>query len=212
MSTWKPEDHIPPPIARILSRPNPNYILAFLSITQLLKVQKRTGWVNNGVENPESISDHMYRMSIMSMLIKNPQVNRDRCVRISLVHDIAEALVGDITPLDPMTKEEKHHREWVTVQYLANTLVKPYNEDAAREISEDWLTYENGTGLEGQYCKDLDKYEMLVQCFEYEQKYNGEKNLDQFWGCVDVIKTDEIKSWTQDLLKERELYFQELKK
>ncbi|CCD26706.1 5'-deoxynucleotidase NDAI_0I01370 [Naumovozyma dairenensis CBS 421] len=212
MSSWKPEDHIPPQIKRILSKRNPNHVLAFLSITQLLKLQKRTGWINNGITNAESISDHMYRMGVMSMLIKNPNVNRDKCVRISLVHDIAESLVGDITPMDPMTKEEKHHREFETVKYLANELIKPYNEIAAKEIIEDWLTYENGIGLEGKYTKDLDKYEMLIQCFEYEQQYNGEKNLDQFYGCANVIQTEEIKQWTKDLLEEREAYFHELTK
>ena len=36
-----------------------------------------------------------------------------RCLRLAVVHDLAECIVGDITPSDPMGKEEKHRREKV---------------------------------------------------------------------------------------------------
>lgn len=36
-------------------------MLEFFHLIEQLKTQKRTGWVNEGITNPESISDHMYR-------------------------------------------------------------------------------------------------------------------------------------------------------
>ena len=47
----------------------------------------------------------MYRMGIITMLCP-PEVdmNRDRCVKMALIHDMAEALVGDITPTDGIAK------------------------------------------------------------------------------------------------------------
>ena len=40
---------------------------------------KRTGWVNHGVKESESIADHMYRMAIMAMISGDlPGVNKDR--------------------------------------------------------------------------------------------------------------------------------------
>ena len=38
-------------------------MLAFLHIVGNLKTNKRTGWVRSQVHQPESISDHMYRVS-----------------------------------------------------------------------------------------------------------------------------------------------------
>ena len=38
-----------------------------------------------------------------------------RCIRMALVHDLAESLVGDITPNDGVSKEEKYRREAVRV-------------------------------------------------------------------------------------------------
>lgn len=209
---WMPQDHVPKEIQIALAKPQPNHVLAFLNVVQHLKLQKRTGWLDHGIQSCESISDHMYRMGVTSMLIKDPKVNRDKCVRIALVHDIAEALVGDITPFDPVTKEEKHRRELATIEYLCEELIKPYNEKAAEEIKEDWLEYENISSLEARYVKDIDKYEMLVQCFEYERAYNGEKDLEQFWRAVSSIKTDEIQSWVKALLKDREEFFKQITK
>ena len=36
-----------------------------------------------------------------------------RCIKIALVHDMAESIVGDITPADGLSKAEKRHKEEV---------------------------------------------------------------------------------------------------
>ncbi|CDO95644.1 unnamed protein product [Kluyveromyces dobzhanskii CBS 2104] len=207
---WNPRDHIPAEVQKLLSEPQPNYVLAFLHIVEQLKLQKRTGWVDHDIIPCESIADHMYRMGVTAMLIKDPKVDVKRCVRIALVHDIAESLVGDITPFDPVTKEEKHQRELDTITYLCDEIIKPYNEAAADEILQDWLAYENIGSLEARYVKDIDKFEMLVQCFEYEKRHGGKKDLIQFYSAVSSIKTDEVKSWTNDLMDRRTKFFQTL--
>ena len=92
---------------------SPATALNFMRIVGQLKNVKRTGWVNSGVNLPESVADHMYRMSMMSFLITDQAVNRDRLIKICLVHDLAESLVGDITPYEGVSKEEKRRLEEV---------------------------------------------------------------------------------------------------
>ena len=46
----------------------------------------------------------MYRMSIISMMCPDKSLDRDRCVKMALIHDMAESIVGDITPLDGVAK------------------------------------------------------------------------------------------------------------
>ena len=41
-------------------------------------------------------------------------INALRCIKMSLVHDLAESLVGDITPLDGVSKEDKYRMENVS--------------------------------------------------------------------------------------------------
>ena len=74
-------------------------------------------------EATESIADHMYRMGVISMLVPK-EVDSNKCVKIAIVHDIAECLVGDITPYAGITKAEKHRRELATINYLSD-LIKP---------------------------------------------------------------------------------------
>ena len=40
-----------------------------------------------------------------------------RCVKMSLVHDLAESIVGDLTPFCGVSKEEKRKREKVYCMY-----------------------------------------------------------------------------------------------
>ncbi len=72
----------------------------------------------------------MYRMAILAMLITDSRVNKDKLVKskpistsslsslvtspkVCLMHDFAEARVGDITPYERITKEEKRKLEEV---------------------------------------------------------------------------------------------------
>ncbi|SMN18980.1 similar to Saccharomyces cerevisiae YGL101W Putative protein of unknown function [Maudiozyma saulgeensis] len=212
MTTWNPEEHVHQDIKDLIDRKTPNYTLALFDILHKLKLQRRTGWINNGIENPESISDHMYRMSIMSWILRSNEIDSARCMKISLAHDMAESIVGDITPFDvKIDKHEKHLRELSTIEYLCNELVKPYNPIAADDILAAWHEYEDQTTIEAKYVKDLDKFEMLVQCFEYERMYEGKKDLSQFYGCLNEITTDEVSEWATDLMQERSQYFDSLK-
>lgn len=40
-----------------------------------------------------------------------------RCIKLALVHDMAECIVGDIAPSDNISKAEKHRREEVREQH-----------------------------------------------------------------------------------------------
>ena len=38
---------------------------------------KRTGWVNNNVQDPETVSGHMYRMAMMALLFEGSDTSGD---------------------------------------------------------------------------------------------------------------------------------------
>lgn len=197
--------NVPSPVTAPSSSP-----LAFLHILEKLKTTPREGWRKHGVSNGESISDHMYRMSIISMLCPDPVVNRDHCVKMAIVHDMAESLVGDITPFDGIDKNEKHSRELQTMKYLTQTLLTPSNPQIADEILSIWQEYENGSTPEAIFVKDVDKFELLCQTVEYEKKCEGQKDLSEFLWVANVIKTDYVKKWASDLLEERDAFWRDV--
>jgi putative hydrolases of HD superfamily len=77
-------------------------IAGLFNLAGRLKQLKRQGWVDRGVEQPESVADHSYRLALMTMVIasRDPEIDASRAVRLALVHDLPEALAGDITPFD----------------------------------------------------------------------------------------------------------------
>lgn len=207
MTTWTPEQAVPEDLKQEIEEATSplDQMLCFFNIVGRLKTEKRTGWVNFKVPQPESIADHMYRMGVISMLTKQ-ELDTGRCVKMALIHDMAESLVGDITPVDPMPKEEKHRRELATMEYLG-TLVEKHNPEGAKEMVEIWNEYENCTTKEARFVKDVDKYELLVQTFEYEKRNKCEIDLSDFTQVRSAIKTDEVSELADDLLEKRRKYW-----
>lgn len=86
---------------------------------------KRTGWVLRDVNDCESISGHMYRMSMLTFLLDGSEgLNQIRCMELALVHDLAESLVGDITPFCGVSKEEKRAMEFKAMEDICK-LIEP---------------------------------------------------------------------------------------
>nr|XP_031535720.1 HD domain-containing protein 2 [Vicugna pacos] len=137
----------------------------------------RTGWVYRNVQKPESVSDHMYRMAVMALVTKDEHLNKDRCVRLALVHDMAECIVGDIAPADNVPKEEKHRREEEAMKQLTQLLP----EDLRKELYELWEEYETQSSAEAKFVKQLDQCEMILQASEYEDLENKPGRLQDFY-------------------------------
>ena len=46
----------------------------------------------------------------MALVGKDAGIDATHAMKVALVHDVAEAIVGDITPDDPVSKEDKYAR------------------------------------------------------------------------------------------------------
>lgn len=129
---------------------SPSSVLCFARICGALKTIKRTGWVNNEIALPESVADHMYRMSMLAFMIQDPNINKDRLIKICLVHDLAEAIVGDITPFDVnINATQKQELEIEGVRMIVKAIVgddadlsSGANNALAKEIVDLWCEYE----------------------------------------------------------------------
>ena len=60
---------------------NPSDVLSFMNTVGRLKHEKRTGWVRAGIHLPESVGDHMYKMSMLVFMIRDPSINRDKLMK-----------------------------------------------------------------------------------------------------------------------------------
>ena len=97
------------------------------------------------------------------------KLNKDRCIKLALAHDMAECIVGDVTPSDRVSKEEKHRQEKQAMEQLAELA----GEEAGKELYELWEEYEFQKTPEANFVKDVDRFEMVLQAHEYENVENG---------------------------------------
>ena len=140
----------PPPI------PEPARVVQFLHLATNLKTTPRTGWVKRNVKDPESIADHMYRMSLMALLMEGNTdgYDVDRCIKLAIVHDLAECIAGDITPVCGVSDGEKYRMESEAMDTITSMLG---DNAASRNIRALWDEYERGETKEAKLVKDFDK-------------------------------------------------------
>jgi putative hydrolases of HD superfamily len=149
----------------------------------------------------------MYRMSILTMVAPPgiaETVDLAKCMRMCLVHDMAEALVGDITPVDPVSKPEKSRREADTMAYVSDALLgRVYGGIQGQELKALWTEYEEGDSREAAFVKDLDKIELLLQMVEYEKRGAGRLDLAEFCYVATRVALPETRKWSEEIIAER---------
>ena len=139
------------------------------------------------------------------------RLNIPHCTKMALVHDMAESLVGDITPVDGVSKTEKNRREAETMHYLTHKLLG--NVDGGEQgaaIKAVWQEYEDGKTEESKFVHDVDKIELLLQMVEYERAQGGKVDLGEFTWVSTKVVLPEMKAWASEILGEREAYWRSL--
>lgn len=153
-------------------------LLSFFRLIGKLKTVKRTGWVYRNVSEPESVSDHMYRMSLMAMAIGGSDPpRRDRLMKMALVHDLAEAQVGDIAPGDGVSKADKYALEEREMRRVRDEILA--GSKLGHELYDLWFEYDQGSTDDARLVKEIDKMEMIIQADEYEAAQG--KDLEEFF-------------------------------
>ena len=171
-------------------------ILEFAKKVRELKDLKRTGWVEKGVLDPESVADHSFMLAVLAYVYsKKFGFDTDKCVKMALLHDICEVYSGDIPDKirdedQPVPDERKRELE---AQGLKKT-ISFLPQDFAEEVYSLWKEFEARETKEAKLVKDLDKLEMCMQAGEYAKNGNREKFEEFFEDGELNIKTPEIKN------------------
>jgi putative hydrolases of HD superfamily len=181
--------------------------LGFFHYLERLKVEKREGWRRFGILRGESIADHMYRMAFITMFAPPSLAARldvPRCTKMALVHDMAEGLVGDLTPVDGVPKVEKNRREAETMDWIAKSMLgRVHGGVAGGDIRAVWQEYEDNETLESNFVHDVDKIELLLQMVEYERAYDCTLDLSEFSWVAKKVCLPEMQKYASEILEER---------
>ena len=142
-----------------------------MALAQLidLKDVKRAGWARAGLQGAESVADHSFSAALLAMVIAPGLigVDRDKLVRLLLVHDLAESdpSVGDITPFSGVPAEEKLRRESEAIDRLCGHL------PGGDEVRKLWNEYADSVTPEACLAHEFDALEMGLQARAYQARH-----------------------------------------
>ena len=134
-------------------------ILAFLRGAERLKTVTRSGWTSAGRQ--ESVAEHTWRLCLMAMLLygRVPGVDLARLLRMCLIHDLGEAIRGDVPAPAQAGPGAKSADERADLLQLTDPLPATLRE----EIVALWDEYEAAESTEARLAKGLDKLETILQ-------------------------------------------------
>ncbi len=127
-----------------------NEVQALLTLRGL-KHLPRAGWVRVGVEAPESVAAHSWGVALWVLTHLPPGLDVGRALAYAVLHDVAEAIVGDITPYDGVSPERKAALEHDAVRELLA---------AWPDLITLWETYEAQADDEARFVRQLDRADM----------------------------------------------------
>lgn len=173
-------------------------LIKLLKISGTLKQTKRTGWVDIGVKQPESVADHTFGTAFLCMIYADLE-NMDalKLLRMALIHDLPEAVIGDLMPKqkNPETKE----KEETAIREILSLLPEGHRET----FLAVWKEYKEGESREAKAVKQLDKIEMALQAAEYEKLGTPRKSLERFFkSAEDNVSWPELKRLLSCILEE----------
>jgi len=134
-------------------------ILEFLRATEALKTTFRSGFTSAGER--ESVAEHAWRLCLMALLIAPsvPDVDFARLIKICVVHDLGEAIGGDIpAPEQARRAEAGSSGKSADERRDLVTLVAPLPDALRREILDLWDEYEAASTSEARLAKALDSW------------------------------------------------------
>jgi putative hydrolases of HD superfamily len=133
--------------------------LAFLRAAERLKTVPRSGRTSAG--ESESVAEHTWRLCLMAMLFYGhmPGVDLARLLKMCLIHDMGEALRGDVPAPQQTAGSSKAGEERADLLQL----IEPLPPALRQEILTLWDDYERAESIEGKLAKGLDKLETILQ-------------------------------------------------
>ncbi|HVL21094.1 MAG TPA: HD domain-containing protein [Amaricoccus sp.] len=131
--------------------------LGFFRAAEALKDTLRSGYTLRG--RPESTAEHSWRLCLMALTLADalPEIDVARLIELLIVHDLGEAVVGDVPA--PEQQGDKTAEERVAVVALLAPLPAP----ARDRLLARWDEYNAAATPEARAAKGLDRLETVLQ-------------------------------------------------
>jgi len=159
----------------------------FHSVLQLKSV-RRAGWVSKvKVKDPESVADHTFSMCAIAMLLSDRLgLDTGRVMKMVILHDLAESIVGDYIPGD-VSANQKIAKEKNAMKSILSGLPKTIRAD----YEKIWFEYLQNRTNAAKFVHRIDRLEMALQANQYAKQGYAGKLLAPFFESARTAIGDE---------------------
>ena len=171
--------------------------MRFYLLATQLKYKIRSGWDkthwNVSKERIESIAEHVYGTCILALSINSEfETNLDinKVIKMLVLHELGEVVIGDITPFDNITPEQKKEMEHAAIKEVLGDLLKK------EEYFALLLEFDERKTQESIFAYHCDKLEADIQAKIY-QDMGCQNPLDEQENNV-VFKSEKVQQMVQD--------------
>ena len=163
-----------------------------------LKKLPRSGWkIKLGLNDSESVAEHSYMMSVMSMVLADMKsLNSEKVIKMSILHDWAESKIGDFMP-DEIGYDKKSELE----NYAMTEILELLPQKIQSDYQDMWNEFLARNTPEARLVHELDKLEMALQAKIYETATDPEKVKPFIISAVEQIMDPDVKKILMDILK-----------
>lgn len=130
------------------------------------------------------------------------KLDRDRMIRMALVHDMCESIVGDATPAMKVPKDVKARAEAEAVSAVLAPLLP---QSTGPEVVELFLEYEANATPEAHFVHDLDLLDMVLQAVDYKRSSSPDTDLLSFMDSAKRIRHPFLRKVTEHVV---DLFFE----
>ena len=165
--------------------------MRFYLLATKLKYKIRSGWDkehwNIKSERIESIAEHIYGTCILAISLDSEfELNMDmeKVLKMLVMHEIGEVIIGDITPFDEITLEQKEEIEHKAMKEVLGDLINK------EELFSLLIEFDEHNTKESKFAYLCDKIEADIQSKVY-QDMGCHNSLDEQQNNV-VFKSSKI--------------------
>lgn len=160
----------------------------------LAKQEHRIGWARKSATDDtsiwphpnESVAAHQWGVAMLVKILslspkfqeELPNFDRIKALEMALMHDVAEVVTGDITPVDGISPETKHKLESEAMIQILSC----FPSTVAKSLQKVYNHYEERNCIESKFVKDCDRLDFLIQAFILERQ--GFSGFSEFYDNV----------------------------
>lgn len=203
-------------------------VINFYMLANSLKDKIRSGWKlwNVSKERLESVAEHIYGTCILAIAIDSEfkvNVDLNKVLKMLVLHELEEVIIGDLTPYDNVSDNEKIEQGKNAVKILLKDLVK---KEEYELLLDEFNLHVTKESLFAFYC---DKLEADLQAKIYDEQgftnihdsrnkvliekewnklqlENGAKNLSDLFIGYDIINYNELFKEICKYIKDNNIY------